>query len=857
MPRSIITHWNNAPAGSRGQWDSRCRYPGVPLAVDIQKRIGRHRLVYRGPAAVWQEGLPLGNGDLAAMVFQPPQELCWGLTKPDVRDLRHPVIPWVKHEDFRRLFEQGRNHLATDQINEEEWDFRTYFPSFLPAGGLWLDALGGDELAVKQQTLDLYHATHTLELANGGRIESFVYADGNVLAIRFQNLQGRKLRLRLSPEAVEPGRAGDDNSPKAQMIRREIFRRIQRQWLASQASLQVDYADGNRTLLMLEVRGGKLETDAADAESAIFHFKEATVDLLLTIVTAREGAFLHRRGSRLLETAWQRNFERLRTDHQNFWHERWSRSVVQLPERVLEALWCFAIYTMASSSRGAYPAPLMSAWNLRLDQPYGGDYHNNINSQMCYWPLFASNQCDLVEPYLRHFWSVIPEMETETRRVWSLPGIKIPFASIGRGKDHWGVGYWRYELFVSAWVAQITWWHYEFTGDRETLKQFGWPLIRGVAEFYLAYLEPDPATGKLCLPLTKLCEDTMFNVVPSHRLVRDAGTDLAAVHGHLRDAACAAEALGLRADAKRFRKALSNLNPVPVVNGEFAVARGVPLDVPVSHPYQIIPIYPTGLVTQLGPEELIPIARRTLQDVWRCSSRVTVGQPDSGRLRWNDDLSMGWLGVARAWMGDGDGALDALLNGWVTSTLKTNGFLTEQSRAPQERQEMMWMQNQLCGLANGVNEMLLQSHSDTIHVFPALPSSWKDVSFVQLRARPSVLVSAQRAAGVTRWVVLSAHQACHVKLRNPWSPESQIVVTDPATDAPPVPIRPDKRGDLILSLAAEQSLLVAQKSDLPAEILTDAPEDKAQEPWSFIGPVRLRATDPQPDGTWTSWWGKP
>ena len=105
-------------------------------------------------------------------------------------------------------------------------------------------------------------------------------------------------------------------------------------------------------------------------------------------------------------------------------------------------------------------------------------------------------------------------METETRRVWSLPGIKIPFASIGRGKDHWGVGYWRYELFVSAWVAQITWWHYEFTGDRKVLEQFGWPLIRGVAEFYLAYLEPDPATGKLCLPLTKLCEDTMFNVVP-------------------------------------------------------------------------------------------------------------------------------------------------------------------------------------------------------------------------------------------------------------------------------------------------------------------------------------------------------
>ena len=857
MPRSILAHWQHGPPGSRGQWDSHCRYPGVPLAVDLQKRVGRNRIVYHQPAAIWQEGLPLGNGDLAAMVFQPPQGLCWGLTKSDVRDLRHPVIPWVKHEQIRRLFEQEGNHLLTDQINEEEWDFRTYFPCFLPAGGLWLSAVNEDELAVKRQVLDLYRATHTLELINGGHVESFVYADGNVLAIRFQNLQGKRVRLQLSPEAVEPGKAGDDDSPKARMLRREIFRQCQREWQPTQATLQVDYADGHRTLLMLQVRGGKLETTGGDAESAILHFEDATVDLLLTIVTAREGAFLKRRASLLLEAAWQRNFERLRYDHQNLWHERWSRSVVQLPERILEALWCHATYTMASSSRGAYPAPLMSAWNLRLDQPYGGDYHNNINSQMCYWPLLAANQCDLIEPFLRHFWSVIPEMEMETRRVWNLPGIKIPFASIGRGIDHWGVGYWRYELFVSAWLAQVGWWHYEFTGDRSILERFSWPIIRGVAEFYLAYLEPDPATGKLSLPLTKLCEDTMFNVVPSQRLVRDAGTDLAAVHGHLRDAALAADALGWPSDAGRYRQALNNLNSLPVANGAFTSARGVPLDVPVSHPYQIIPIYPTGLVTQLGPKELVPIARRTLQEVWRCSSRVTMGQPDSGRLRWNDDLSMGWLGVARAWMGDGDGALDALLNGWVTSTLKSNGFLAEQTRTPLERTEMMWMQNQLCGLANGINEMLLQSHSGTIQVFPALPSSWQDAGFVQLRARPGILVSAQRAAGVTRWVALSASQACQFKLRNPWPEASEIVVVDPATDLPPVPVRPDEQGNLILSLAPEQSLLVARASELPDDVLLDAPEDESQAPWSFTGPVRLRATDPQPDGTWTSWWGKP
>ncbi len=859
MPRSILTHWQHAPAGSQGRVDHHCRYPGVPMAIDIAKRVGRNRINYRKPALVWQEGLPLGNGDLAAMTFQPTGSLCWGMTKSDVRDLRHPVVPWCSHENMRRTFERDGNHLLTDQINEEEWDFRTYFPCFLPAGGLWLSEMDGSDLRVNEQTLDLYRATHSLSLTNGGRVESFIYADANVLAIRLKDLKGKRFRLQLSPEAVEPGTAGDLNSPKAQEIRKEVFRRMLRRTSANEATIQIDYADGHRTLLMLQVRGATLTTTDVTADSAMLGIDDSTADLFLTIVTSREGAFLNRRASLLLETAWQRNFERLSYDHCNFWHERWSRSAVQLPERILEALWCFATYTMASSSRGAYPSPLMSAWSLPLDQPYGGDYHNNINSQMCYWPLFASNQCDLIKPYIRHFWSVMPEMEMETRRVWNMPGIKVPFASIGRGIDHWGVGYWRYELFVSAWTAQIAWWHYQFSGDRAMLEQHGWPLIKGVADFYVGYLEPDPATGRLSLPLSKLCEDTMFNVVPTQRLLRDAGSDLTAVHGHLRDAALAADVIGAAEDATRYRATLAKLNPVPVINGEFALAQGVPLDVPVSHPYQIFPIYPTALVTQLGPANLLAIAQRTMANVWRCSSRVTVGQPDSTRLRWNDDLSMGWLGVTKAWLGDGDGALDDLLNGWVTSTLKTNGFLTEQSRAPEDRNGMMWMQNQLCGLTNGVNEMLLQSHSGVIHVFPAMPTSWTDVGFVNFRARPGVNVSARRVGGRAHWVVLSGDQTHALRLVNPWpdEPASNITAMDPTAENRNIPFSIDTDGYLTFTLEEMGAVLLTLRAHLPIETTIDAPEDDAANPWSFTGPVRLRPSDPEPDGVWTSWWGKP
>jgi hypothetical protein len=227
-------------------------------------------------------------------------------------------------------------------------------------------------------------------------------------------------------------------------------------------------------------------------------------------------------------------------------------------------------------------------------------------------------------------------------------------------------------------------------------------------------------------------------------------------------------------------------------------------------------------------------------------------------LRWNDDLSMGWIGVTRAWLGDGDGALDALLNGWVTSTLKTNGFLTEQSHAPQGRESMMWMQNQLCGLANGVNEMLLQSHSGVIQVFPALPTSWTDVGFVSMRARPGVNVSAKRVGGSTRWIVLSAEKLHTVKLRNPWPDErlENITAVDPTADNQEIPFVMDAEGNLVLSLPPDGAVLLSLGSDIPGQTI-DAPEDDAQQPWSFTGPVRLRPSDPEPDGVWTSWWGKP
>jgi hypothetical protein len=73
---------------------------------------------------------------------------------------------------------------------------------------------------------------------------------------------------------------------------------------------------------------------------------------------------------------------------------------------------------------------------------------------------------------------------------------------------------------------------------------------------------------------------------------------------------------------------------------------------------------------------------------------------------------------------------------------------------------------------NIIQNMLLQSWSDPaaaepgpIRIFPAVPATWRDVEFHNLRAEGAFLVSARRHAGETEWVRIEslAGEPCRVR----------------------------------------------------------------------------------------------
>jgi len=67
--------------------------------------------------------------------------------------------------------------------------------------------------------------------------------------------------------------------------------------------------------------------------------------------------------------------------------------------------------------------------------------------------------------------------------------------------------------------------------------------------------------------------------------------------------------------------------------------------------------------------------------------------------------------------------------------------------------------------AQGVQELLLQSRNDYIQVFPAIPSSWQNVSFDNLRAEGAFLISAKKENTFYKIKIESeAGGVCKIKL---------------------------------------------------------------------------------------------
>lgn len=735
-------------------------FPALLLAASCAPPSGRaqlpnsrHDLVFKSLAGTWDEAIPLGNGMIGALVWKKGESLRMSLDRADLWDLR-PVAEFSGPE-FRFAWVRG-------QVSKKEYDpvhrmgdipyDRDPAPTKIPAAALEFDLSGLGE--VESVRLSVADALCRVKWKNGARLTAFVHATEPAGWFTFEGLPAALMPRLIPPAYAAPVPASDaeKNSltgktlaslgyPVPEVVRDATSVRYHQEgWGGMSYEVAADWTRPSAGILT-----------GVWSISALYPEKEGGA------TGAGSGSQL---AAQSVAEALQRSLPRDLESHKAWWREFWAKSTIELPDPVLEKQWYLETYKFgAASRRGAPPITLQAVWTADNGSlpPWKGDFHNDLNTQLSYWPCYSGNRLEEGLAFLDWLWAIKPRCEEYTKLYFGVEGLNVPGVATLDGSP---MGGWiQYSLgpTVSAWLAHHFYLHWRFSGDRVFLEERAYPYLKAVAVFLdrLSERRPD---GKRKLPLSSSPEINDNGI--GAWFTETTNFDLALIRWLYGATAELAGELGRTDEKGRWLEILGEWPGLTLAedDGRLLVAPGTPLAESHRHFSHLMAIHPLGLVDWSGGEA----DQRTIRDA--LSELARLG-PD-----WWCGYSYSWLGSLAARAMDGEKAAQALRT-FAECFCLPNSFHANGDQTKSGKSKMTYRPFTLEGnfaFAAAVQEMLLQSHSGVVRVFPAVPASWKDVSFDSLRTYGAFLVSAKKKGGKVAEVQVTSEKGGLLRLENPF-----------------------------------------------------------------------------------------
>lgn len=697
-----------------------------------------HRVCFDGVDNRWNTALPLGNGKFGAMVFFEERTLHIALNH---YDCYYPILPRYARETANRAAKTYRELCAQVDKAREEPDYeRSHYlntlnpapPDSRPSYSTTSFPMAGEILLPLGPKMKPDNFSLVLNIEEAKVVFSATAQNKEVGCTIWiaQKSDGLFVQCRQS----EPGLWGD-------------------------AELVMPSERGMGGYSMSHGLEGKTHwlRSSFQPESELDPAHIITVE---TALTAAEDYFVASvsTGSAVEQTRLFLNkLHELEAEHTEAWKAFW-RSTVELPDKFLETLWHLHMYLIgcASGLGSAYPEQacgLNGLWDIRRPTLWGSMWYWDVNIQQAFWPVFSSNHLELAklfcEGYLRY------EQDA------------VQFAKDVYDADGWALDF-PHALYncIQPWCAQFLWQYYSYSGDMDFLRDTAYPVFQKQIRFFkqiarsdergILHMDPDisPEQG----PVTK-----------------DSVITIASIKQLLRYAVQAAESLARPAgEAEEYRQLLKALPEYARTadGSRLKDSALAPDDLFLRHPSMLMPIFPAEEVNRYSPEAVRDVMRNTLKYV---SEHTETGM-----------FGFGWIACAAARLGEGTAALRVLYEEGLDYILHSNGLGYEESErfinyclVTKPPLYPPAMTEPTGGIVTAVNTMLLQS-DEFIEAFPAIPdghddlweskaeyrhldghlqgrySKWEDCKFTGLLAPGGFEVSAERKAGKTNWIQVTA-----------------------------------------------------------------------------------------------------
>lgn len=680
-------------------------------------------------ATRWDEAMPLGNGMLGALVWSKNDKLRLSLDRADLWDERKALD--VSKLNFKWVKEQvlNKNYGAVQKIGDEPYDQIPY-PTKLPAAAIEfnISTLG----KVITNILDIKTAINTIRFENGTVFNCYIHAVEPKGFFSFSNLKTDQL----IPELIVHNYANNaqsvsDNSHSGEGLQKLGYTKGK----ITQTTNSISYVQPTAQGKFYEVKivWKKISNTKIIGSWTITNTKKAEL----------QAPTLDKEETEL-------------KSHLHWWKNYWSKSSINLPDSLIEKQYKLEMYKLGSVARKGAPAiTLQAVWTADNGSlpPWKGDFHNDLNTQLSYWPTYTANHLAEGATFTDWLWKMKDKNLAYTKQYFGVNGLNVPGVATLSG-DPMG-GWIQYSLSptVSAWTAQHFYWQWKYAMDQKFLKTRAYPYIHEAATYLenITYLE----NGIRKLPLSSSPEynDNSINAW----YLNWSNFDLGLAKFLFKAAAEVSAANKQSKESLHWTTLLKQLPDYEVNETGFTIAPQQNLNDSHRHMSQYMAIYPLALLDVNLPKDRVKI-KNSLKRIEEKGTRAWTG------------YSFSWMASLYARAYEADKAVRQLQI-FATNFCSPNSFHLNGDQKGGQYSSFTYRPFTLEGnfaFAQGVQELLVQSRNGYVQVFPAVPTAWKDVSFDNLRTEGAFLISANKENGVPTKVKVYSEQEGELYIKLPF-----------------------------------------------------------------------------------------